>query len=246
MVKKSKWPIVLAGGLLVLLIGVMATVVLAQTATPEATPEAGTATQDEGATGSGIRLHGLFGGLFGRHGGGIGRYGSDGDENLAEALGITVEELAAASEQAYAASLADAVAEGKITQEQADNLLAMRALKAAIDKEALLAEALGVTVEELQAALAAGTLSDLVTAQGLTAEQVQANYQTAYEAAVARAVADGVITQAQADEILSGNSGLNLFGGRGHHGRGHHHGWDGSDSTVPDTDTGTTDTAFDA
>ena len=68
---------------------------------------------------------------------------------LAEALGITTDELEAAQQQAHAAQLADAVEEGLITQDQANTILAMQALKSYIDKDALLAEVLGISVEDL-------------------------------------------------------------------------------------------------
>ena len=249
MVKPKTRAFVIVGGLVVLLIGLLATAtmvrtVLAQTATPEAT------TPSDGDTDIPVLPFGRSGRL-----GGFGHSGSrdGGDEYLAEALGITVEELQAARETAYAAYLADAVAAGEITQAQADELLARQRLSSYIDHEALVAEALGLSVDELEAALAGGqSLSDLMTAQGLTAETLQTALQTAYEAAIARAVADGVITQTQADAYLSASPNFGLFGG--HHGfgggrGGHEHGGGFSlpDDTDPDTTTPeTTDTGFGA
>lgn len=224
-------------GLSVLLIGLLASVVLAQTATPEAKTEANTAQTD------GRSLRGL-------HYGSMGNGSSVHDEYLAEALGITVEELAAARRQAMAAYLADAVTAGNITQEQADLALAKYALRDVIDQKALLAEALGMTEEELQAALDDGqSLPDLMAAQGMDADTLQTNVQAAYEAAVARAVADGVITQAQADAVLAQESNFGLFGGHGRGGRGHHgRGGPWSLPSLPDSDSddATTDTNFDA
>lgn len=249
MVKPKTRAFLIVGGLVVLLIGLLATAtmvrtVLAQTATPGAT------TPSDGDT----DIPAL---PFGRSGrpGGFGHSGSrsGGDEYLAEALGITVEELQAARETAYAAYLADAVAAGEITQAQADELLARQRLSSYIDHEALVAEALGLSVDELEAALAGGqSLSDLMTAQGLTAETLQTALQTAYEAAIARAVADGVITQAQADAYLSASPNFGLFGGHhgfggGRGGHGHGGGFSRPDDTDPDTTTPeTTDTGFGA
>lgn len=247
--KQRKWSLLLMGSVLVLLLALIGSIALAQDATPEATTPA----QEDATEAPSLRGFG--------HWGGLGR--SDGDSDwlsyLAEALGITVEELADAQERAYGAALADAVAAGQLTQEQADDILARRALKSAIDKNAILAEALGLTVDELEAALAGGqSLADLMTAQGIDSATLMANAQAAYEAAVQQAVADGVITQAQADAILAGDSfglfghgGLRGFGGGGR-GRGGHHGrgFDGfalPDSTTPDTTTpDTTDTGLDA
>lgn len=252
MVKPKTRAFLIVGGLIILLIGLLATVtmvrtVLAQTATPEAT----TPSDDD------TDIPALPFGRPGRLGqpGGFGHSGSrgGGDEYLAEALGITVEELQAARETAYAAYLADAVAAGEITQAQADELLARQRLSSYIDHETLVAEALGLSVEELETALADGqSLSDLMTAQGLTAETLQTAIQTAYEAAIARAVADGVITQAQADAYLSASPNFGLFGG--HHGfgggrgrHGHGRGFSLPDDTDPDTTTPeTTDTGFGA
>ncbi len=249
MVKPKTRAFLIVGGLVVLLIGLLATAtmvrtVLAQTATPEATTPSDSDTDIPALP-------------FGRSGrpGGFGHSGSrsGGDEYLAEALGITVEELQAARETAYAAYLADAVAAGEITQAQADELLARQRLSSYIDHEALVAEALGLSVDELEAALAGGqSLSDLMTAQGLTAETLQTALQTAYEAAIARAVADGVITQAQADAYLSASANFGLFGGHhgfggGRGGRGHGGGFSRPDDTDPDTTTPeTTDTGFGA
>lgn len=249
MVKPKTRAFLIVGGLVVLLIGLLATAtmvrtVLAQTATPGAT------TPSDGDTDIPALPFGRSGRL-----GGFGHSGSrnGGDEYLAEALGITVEELQAARETAYAAYLADAVAAGEITQVQADELLARQRLSSYIDHEALVAEALGLSVDELEAALAGGqSLSDLMTAQGLTAETLQTALQTAYEAAIARAVADGVITQAQADAYLSASPNFGLFGGHhgfggGRGGHGHGGGFSRPDDTDPDTTTPeTTDTGFGA
>lgn len=247
MEKQKKWPVLLMGSVMILMLGLIATVALAQDATPEAeTPEPGTTTPETDGL-PGLRGLGHWGG-FGLHGGDSGR-----QENLAEALGITVEELEAAQEQAYAASVADAVAEGLITQEQADQILAMNALKSYIDRQSILATALGMPVDELDAALAGGqSLADLMTEKGIDAATLQTNVQTAYEAAVQQAVTDGVITQAQADEVLSG-SNFGLFGhgehGERHGGRGGRHGggWEFGVPSAPDTTIPeTTDTSFDA
>ena len=249
-VKQRKWSLVFITALSVLLIGLLASVVLAQTATPEAE------TDNSATPAQGLSLRGLHHGVMSS--------GSAHDAYLAEALGLTVEELQAARRQATAAYLADAVTAGDITQEQADLMLAKVALNGVIDRHALLAEGLGMTVEALTAALEGGqSLSDLMTAAGIDADTLQTNIQAAHEAAIARAVADGVITQAQADAVLAQESnGFGLFGGhgfgghgfgghgggrRGHHGRGGSWGIPSLPST-PDSgsDDTTTDTNFDA
>jgi hypothetical protein len=183
------------------------------------------------------------------------------DEYLAEALGITTEELDAAQAQAYQAALVQAVEQGLITQAQADSLKSDgRAFPFAgggrgwlsengIDFEALLAEALGISVDELQEAkltaqnaridqaVADGDLTEeqalLMKARAALAnsQQFQDSMQSAYEAAVQQAVDDGLITQEQADLLLAESSqfgmrgfgGPEMFGG-GPGGRGHHGG----------------------
>lgn len=159
---------------------------------------------------------GGFGGHRGHHGFG----GGANEEALAEALGITVEELQAAREKLMAERLAQAVEDGYMTQEQADSMLAMHAVHAYIDRQAILADVLGLTVEELEAARADGSLYD--TLANITPAELQARMQAAMEAAVQQAVADGAITQAQADLILeqiaSGAGMMGRFGG--HHGFG--------------------------
>ena len=236
-VKQRKWSFLVIAALSVLLVGLMASIALAQTATPE------TETEDNATQADGLSLRGL-------HHGFMSSGSSAHDEYLAEALGITLEQLQAARRTAMAAYLADAVTAGDITPEQADLALAKYALRDVIDQKALLAEALGLTMDELEAALDGGqSLSDLMTAAGMDADTLQTNLQAAYEAAVARAVADGVITQAQADAVLAQDTNFGLFGGHGRGGRGHH-GRGGSWSTpsTPDSDSDdtTTDTNFDA
>ncbi len=84
--------------------------------------------------------------------------------------------------------------------------------------EAAIAEILGISVEEFQAAREEGTrLPELIEAAGLTAEEFQAALETAMPDVLAEAVADEVITQDEADAILE--RGLRPFG-RVHRGFG--------------------------
>jgi hypothetical protein len=135
---------------------------------------------------------------------------------LAEQLGISVEELQAARQKASDAALQATIDSGELTQAQADLVGARQALAGHIDHQALTAEALGVTVEQLDAARAAGkTMPDLLQEQGLTQEEFQANMQAAYQKTVNQAVQDGVITQAQADLLLSADAGPGPIHGPG-------------------------------
>lgn len=220
---RNKWSIGMLSLGAALLIGVSTTAVYAQTATPEQPPVAGM-----------VRLH-----------------KADHNALLAEALGISPEELEAAQTQARNAAIDQAVAEGRITQEQADQIKQGEAGRGhgfgrfgRDDHETLLAEALGVTLEELQSAktevqerildeaVAAGELTqeeaDLMQARQALQEYLRDRMQTAYEAAVAQAVAEGVITQAQADQLLN-EDGVRFFDGPGMHGGRHHGGRGGMD-----------------
>lgn len=193
-------------------------------------------------------------------GGGRGIPGGVSDEYLAEALGISVDELDAAYQEAKAGMLEAAVEAGLITQAQADELNESgRAFpfgrhwsgwlsQSGIDYEALLAEALDISVEELQAAYsqAYNARIDQAVEDGDLSEEkaglmkgryalhndsaFQSAMQSAFEAAVNQAVANGVITQAQAEQILQSGNGLRFpgfgwgggfyGGGFGRHGRG--------------------------
>lgn len=194
---------------------------------------------------------------------GLGRHGfgrpegdlGDSKEALAEALGISVEELETAQTAAREAAINQAVADGLITQEQADEMLANgyggHGLLGPSQMNTYLAEALGISVEELDAAVDqvfADRLAEMVADGTITQEQadmiqarrsvqdyvdveaLQATMQAAYEEAINQALADGVITQEQADTLLSnatsGFSGFGFpgFGGPGFGGPGGHGG----------------------
>lgn len=204
----------------------------------------------------------------------------NGQELLAEALGITVDELQAAQSAVRAilleeavALLEEAVADGLITQEQADQLQAspglrgrhvLRALYGA-DYVALLAEELGISQEALQTAMdeaKAERLAALVEAGVITQEQadmmaayrevqgyvdydaLNESVKSIFSAAIEQALADGVITQAQADQMQETLANLNMhgfpggrmmpgMGGHRHGGRGWFEGFGSGSGSVP-------------
>lgn len=99
--------------------------------------------------------------------------------------------------------------------------------------EAAIAEALGVTVEELEAAHDAGkTAWDIAEEQGLTEEEFGTLMFDARKVAIDQAVADGTLTQEQADWMQSrwdemqengfgpGSAGCDGSGHRGGRGMG--------------------------
>jgi hypothetical protein len=183
-------------------------------------------------------------------------------QDLADALGVDLAALQDAQQTAAEKALAEAVSQGLITQAQADTLkergLNGRMLggpwmkDGSINYQTLLADALGISANELEAAqqtaaetalarsVANGDITqeqaDLMQGQQALAddENFQSAMQTAYESAVKQAVTDGVITQAQADAILENSDGnwmgkrSGLMGPPGFGGRFHGRGGDGS------------------
>ena len=92
-----------------------------------------------------------------------------------------------------------------------------------MDKEQMLqnhAETLGMTQEELQAAIDAGqNFQEIAESKGITQEQMQEKMQTQMKAHLSELVAAGTITQAQMDEHLERMANKPAdkgFGMRGH------------------------------
>jgi ribosomal protein S20 len=147
----------------------------------------------------------------------------DVDALLAKELGISVDELSAARDEAFELRVQAGLDSGELTEHQASLIQARHALKATIDHETMLATALGISTADLQAARDEGkTVSNLITELGLTADEVQANMQAAYEAAVQKAVDDGLITADQAALLLQAPGHMGDFGMHDFHG-GHGH-----------------------
>lgn len=185
----------------------------------------------------------------------MGRYSN---EDLANALGITVDELNTAYQNAYSAALEQAVLQGLITQAQADELTTNGNVfpfgnrwdgwltQNGIDFDTFLADELGISVNELKAAYQTAYYTNIdqaVTDGNLTQEQAdlmkgqyalskdstfQSSMKSAYTDAVNQAVASGVITQAQADQILSKSDNMFMPGMGGWGGRGGPHGRGGN------------------
>jgi hypothetical protein len=185
----------------------------------------------------------------------MGRYSN---EDLANALGITVDELNTAYQNAYSAALEQAVLQGLITQAQADELTTNGNVfpfgnrwdgwltQNGIDFDIFLADELGISVNELKAAYQTAYYTNIdqaVTDGNLTQEQAdlmkgqyalskdstfQSSMKSAYTDAVNQAVASGVITQAQADQILSKSDNMFIPGMGGLGGRGGPHGRGGN------------------
>lgn len=178
--------------------------------------------------------------IGGPFGGGRGMMGPNAGEALAQALGITTDELNSAYQQAVQSAVQEGVDKGLITQAQADAILNGSGrfggrgmfgwlLQNGVDFESHFAKALGISVDDLQAAYAKAAeirLEQAVADGRITEEEAnlmrarhalfnneafQNSMQAAFENAVKEAVANGVITQAQADLLLQQGS----FGVRG-------------------------------
>jgi major membrane immunogen (membrane-anchored lipoprotein) len=162
--------------------------------------------------------------------------GAANDADLATALGIDATKLQEAYKAAWAEALKQAVADGKITQSQADQMSQNGKMRgfgpeggwlpsAGIDFNALLAKQLNITTDQLTAAYAkafTAKIDQAVKDGKMTQEQAdlakgrytlstnqkfQDALKAAYEAAINQAVKDGLITQSQADLILKNSTG---------------------------------------
>lgn len=151
---------------------------------------------------------------------------------LIQAQGFTRATFRAALSKVLDKHLQQAVADGRLTQQQAKQIRqwfarqgpadtgrggpasgpgqrgrlgrTLAAGRAALqtERQALLAEVLGMTPEELQKALAAGqTPRELAQAQGLDETAWRAALKTAAEQRIQQALKDGRLTPAQADRI---------------------------------------------
>ena len=155
------------------------------------------------------------------------------DEDLAAALGITIEELTTAEQKAFTSAVDAALKAEYITTSQAETLKAGTANfrnlyrylseteRAEFDQDVYLAEALGITEEELKAgydAMEQARIDQLVADGVLTQEQadLQAAYQalrgsTTFAATMKQAMTDainaevkaGTLSQAQADLLIA-------------------------------------------
>lgn len=179
------------------------------------------------------------------------------DEDLATALGITIEDLTAAKEEAFTSAVDAALKAEYITTSQAETLktsdAGFRALyrylseteRAEFNQDVYLAEAVGISETELQAAYAAMEQAriDQLVADG-TLTQEEADLQAAYKAlqesttfaenmkqamtkAINAEVEAGTLTQAQADLLIASLDGMPMGFGMGMRGMEAFGGMDG-------------------
>jgi hypothetical protein len=161
---------------------------------------------------------------------------------VATKLGVKRTELDQAVKDAGAEVAAQALKDGKLTQEQADKLKGsfeagpgagwmghrggrgggMMGPGGCAGDQAAIAKALGMTTDELTAALKAGkTVEQLATEKGV---DLDAARKTAMKEQLQQAVKDGKMTQAEADWMIQGMDQGFMPGGRG---MGHRGGFGG-------------------
>jgi polyhydroxyalkanoate synthesis regulator phasin len=136
---------------------------------------------------------------------------------VAEKLGISEDTLKGAMQETSVEMLDEAVAEGRLTQEQADQLKERAGEDGlpfpfgdpqrgpggpSVIPEAA-AQALGITLDQLMEKLTdAKTLAAVAEAQGISVEDFQAALLTQVKAQLDALVADGKLTQEQADSMM--------------------------------------------
>jgi hypothetical protein len=236
MKKRMKWIYMIAGGLLTVGLAVGAGFVYLRSEAAER--------RTLGSINS--RASGLYTGWLGDEDRPMGKY----EEALAEALGISIEELQEALDTIREATIQTAIEAGDLTQDQADQLLDLdgsplrgrrRSIGIGSEVNELLANELGISTTALEAAqekaqdamfaaaIEAGDLSEtqaeLMRANRAMEPYLQAAMTEAFENAVEQALSEGAITQAQADLLLEnggpGSRGIGIFPGKpGKLGRG--------------------------
>ena len=149
---------------------------------------------------------------------------------IAEQQGVSLDEVEAAIYEAKVAAIDEALAAGEITADQAEAIIARLDLAQIArdifdrdEMQAIVADILGVTVEELEAARADGTARELF--QNADHEAIRAALEAYRVEQVQAALDGGLITQEQADQLLEGPFRFGLrgpgFGPGGHHPGGH-------------------------
>ena len=144
--------------------------------------------------------------------------------------GFSADEIAAMIHAAQLAVIDQAVIDGKLTAEEAETVktrMEERAAAAAERRElgdalhdyylAAVSEAADISVEDLQTGLDEGKRMGELLEESMTADEALALRQAAWTAAVEQALADGAITQEQADALQNGPM---MGGGMGRGGRG--------------------------
>lgn len=118
---------------------------------------------------------------------------------LAEELGISVDELEAARQRALDRALALAVEEGILSEEKADLIEARHVMRDYFDPLAVLAEQLGMTVDDVKAAMRDGSIREALAT--LDRQALRDAMEEAWNAAIDQALADGAISESAAERL---------------------------------------------
>lgn len=151
--------------------------------------------------------------------------------DLVEEAGLTIEEYRLALEEAWPGIVGQALADGAITEDGAERLLAMgipghQGRFGPLGPYVLdaTAEALGMDADELQAALDEGvTMDELLEEADLSHRELRMALDAATPEIVRLALADEAITEELAEQVLEYGLPFGL-GGHGHRGPGGHSG----------------------
>ncbi len=130
---------------------------------------------------------------------------------VADKLGVSEDELKVAIEEARDETIDEAVAEGRLTEEQAERLreggvpFHRRLHRAGSHMLAAAADVLEMEKDDLVAELKEGnSLADMAAAQGIGVDGFKAQLLAEVQADIDAKVADGTITQEQADRLSEG------------------------------------------
>jgi lambda repressor-like predicted transcriptional regulator len=133
--------------------------------------------------------------------------------DLAEEQGVELADVQAALEAAHLEAVEQAVADGVISEEMAERIIERMEQKPPAgwmepyhdQMQEAIAEALGISVEELEAARDAGQPpAEIAEALGVDPDEFRQATQDARAEIVEQAVADGVLTPEQAEQIGQG------------------------------------------
>ncbi len=154
---------------------------------------------------------------------------------VADKLGVSEDELKVAIEEARNETIDEAVAEGRLTEEQAERLrdggfpFHRRLHRGGSHILGAAADVLEMEKDDLVAEVREGnSLADVAAAQGIGVDGFKAQFQAEVQADIDAKVADGTITQEQADRLSEGladridnivnaQPGEGGFGGPRHH-----------------------------
>jgi polyhydroxyalkanoate synthesis regulator phasin len=130
---------------------------------------------------------------------------------VADKLGVTQDELKVAIEEARDETIGEAVTEGRLTEEQAERLreggfpFNRRLHRAGGHILVAAADVLEMEKDDLVAELREGnSLADVAAAQGIGVDGFKAQLLAEVQADIDAKVADGTITQEQADRLSEG------------------------------------------